>query len=578
MWLLSPEQAARLAALQRSRDLQRIGEALAGAFPDAKARLGERWSHFVEHGASRAAAYGLEHMLCMARFLASWIACGAEFETRQAWAAAILADGKRSQGAKAYQLCVRVLEQLRAAPPTAQAAAADFAQALRAIDDQLASAGTLASLLPRERIKLGAACDIDAVELRLVDAQWRQHYTALGGPWRREPCAPQASSVTLVHDPLAEAAPRWPEQVTLLSRPPGADAVARLRVRIKAEHRCDAPLHPLLQCLEPAGARSLRGDTAADATLAIHAPADAGAGSLPHMGEEDSPQLSLLSVASCGLRARGVPIGGLSTRLAAYDAAQHLIAWRREPVAAWQLPADAPPAIVAARCLRERDGQAVDASAWLRGFHDLDTQLQQGLARLLTAWERESGVSDGKLAIDAALLAGSAGITWGWAEGPDGIAAPPYMRLEGLSELVACRLGLEFSGVLSRDGSRSRLTLSTHGSASLAGPWKRGPWDGALFVVAGKLQVPVRQNFELTVHPLADAELAVLGACGPLRGAISGAVGLEQRPDGPGLRWFVRLNVEPVLAPLRIHDPVLGVQVVQQTLLPAQALVDWSLA
>jgi hypothetical protein len=297
---------------------------------------------------------------------------------------------------------------------------------------------------------------------------------------------------------------------------------------------------------------------------------------LPSIGEESSPQFSTLTVASCGLRARGVPIGELSTLLAAYDASQHLIAWRREPVAPWQLPAEPPPAIVEARCRRELDGQIVDSSAWLRGFQNLDTQLREGVARLLTAWERESGVSDGKLAIDAALLVGSTGITWGWAEGPLGIAMPPYMRLEGLSDLVACRLSLRFTGALARAGSRSLLTLSSDGSAALVGPWQRGPGDAALFAVAGKLQRPVEQRFELAVQPLADAGLALLARSGPLRGAIKGAVGLEQRPDGPGLRWFVRLNVEPVAAQLRIHDPLLGVQIVQQPLLPAQVLVDWS--
>ena len=110
------------------------------------------------------------------------------------------------------------------------------------------------------------------------------------------------------------------------------------------------------------------------------------------------------------------------------------------------------------------------------------------MARLLTAWERESGVSDGKLDVDAALLVGSTGITWGWAEGREGIAAPPYMRLEGLFDLVACRLSLRFTGMLARAGSRSLLTLSTDGSTSLAGPWQRGPDDAALFMVAAKLQ------------------------------------------------------------------------------------------
>jgi hypothetical protein len=181
---------------------------------------------------------------------------------------------------------------------------------------------------------------------------------------------------------------------------------------------------------------------------------------------------------------------------------------------------------------------------------------------LLTAWERESGVSDGKLDVDAALLVGSTGITWGWAEGREGIAAPPYMRLEGLFDLVACRLSLRFTGML----ARSRLALAADAvhrrqhdprRALAARARRRGAVHGR-----AKLQRPVAQRFELTVQPLADGGLAMLGSCAPVRGAISGAVGLEQRPDGPGLRWFVRLNVEPVVAQLRIFDPLLGVQFV----------------
>ncbi|MBC7942703.1 MAG: hypothetical protein H7Z19_23610, partial [Chitinophagaceae bacterium] len=414
--------------------------------------------------------------------MASWIVSGAEFETRQPWAAAILTDSKRSQGAKAYQLSVRVLEQLRSEPSPGQPTVTDYTQILRQLDERLANAGTLASLLPRERIRLGAACDIDAIDVRLVDCTWRQHYTAQGGLWRREACAPQVTAVTLVHDELADSLPRMPTQLSLLSRPASAEAAAKLRVRVRAQHRCNALLHPLLQCLGPAAERSLRGDSAADITFDVYADAfepDA----LPHMGEESSPQYSSLTAASCGLRARGVPVGDLSTLLAAYDSTQHLIAWRREPTAAWQLPADAPPTIAASRCRRERDGQVSDASAWQSGFEDLDAQLRKGTARLLTAWERESGVSAGKLAVDAALLVGDAGITWGWAEGPDGIAAPPYMRMEGLLDLVACRLSLRFTGALARSGSHSHLELSTSGSASLARPWMRGP-NEALFAAA----------------------------------------------------------------------------------------------
>ena len=578
MWQLSAEQAARLTALQRRRDLQRVSEALTEAFPEVPPRLGDRWPAFVEHGAVRAAVYGLSHLLCVARFLATWIACGAEFESRQTWAAAILTDHQRGEGAKIYQVCVRVIEHLRSSPHPGQGSATDFATVLQALDARLATAGTLASLLPRERIRLGAACDLDAVELRLVGSDWRQHYTAEGGAWRREAVSLTGTSVAVVHEAAAEAAPAWPSQITLLSRPPGSDGgAAQLRVRIKADHQCDAGLHPWLQSLDPTAARSLRGATASDAILAVHARPPDDPLALPHIGEEDSPQFAPLHVAACGLRASGMPIGELSTLLAAYDAGQHLLAWRREPMPSWQLPAEPAPPIAAARCRRERDGQLADASAWVRGFHELDTQLQRGAEKLLVAWERESGVVDGKLAVDAGLLVGSAGITWGWAETPAGIAAAPYMRLEGLFDLVACRLALRFSGVLVRAGSRSRLELATDASTTLAGAWKRGPGDAALFQVAAAWQRQIEQRFELTVQPHADAGLAMLGRTGPVAGAIRGAIGLEQRPDGPGLRWFVRLKVEPVLAQARIVDPLLGVQALPLPLLPAQTLVDWSL-
>lgn len=579
MWLLNREQVAGLTALARRRDLAYIGRVLEAAFPAARGRVGVRWDDFVALGADRAAAAGLTHMLCVARYLAAAIACGADFASREPWAAAILTDPLRSQGAKAFQLGVRVLEQLRSAPQPGQPAAAEFAAALQDIDRRLGAAGTLASLLPRERIQLGDACDVDAIDLRLVDAGWRQHYTAQGGPWRREPCGAAAAGVTLLHDPRADAAPQLPAQITLLTRPADAEGIARLRVRVKAAQRCDAQLHPLVQWLGPAEPTALRGDLAADVTIGV--PLDGEAEQpprLPFIGEEGSARLSVLTVASCGLRASGLPLGERSTQLAAYDAAQHLIAWRREAPAPWRLPADAPPAVADARCRREVDGAVVDSSAWQRAFRDLDEQLQRGLARLFTGWERESGVSDAEVQVDAALLAGSAGITWGWDERPEGIGVPPYMRLEGLFDLIASRLALRFAGTLAMAGSRSRLTLVTEGRSGLVGPWQRGPADAALGDAVAKLQVAVQQSFELQVDPIASPGLALLVSAGPVRGAITGAVGIGQRPDGPGLRWFARLEVQPVVAPLRIVDPLLGERQLLQPLLPAQVIVDWSLA
>ena len=577
MWRLNAEQAARLGALRRRRDLLEISETLATALPEARARLGERWNDFIEHGATRSAAYGLHHMLCIARLLASWTVCGADLEAREPWAAALLGDSNRNQGAKAYQLCVFVLEHLRSANRGSPDAAQAFAAVLRHIDERLAKRGTLGSLLPREAIRLGSACDIDAVEVRVVDTDWRQHYTSQGGHWRRESCPPAANDIRLAHEALAEEKVHLPEQMHVLSHAAGQGGVAKLRVRVSAEHRCDAKLHPMTQWTNAVALRMLRGDLAGDATFQVDGPPPPQAPSLAHIGEENSPQFYALTLASCGLRSRGVPVGDLDMRVAVYDASQHMIAWRRESAGKWELPGEAPPRLMPARCRRESDGRPIDATAWSEGFEKLDRQLQQCLSRLLIAWERESGVSGGKLEIEADLLVGSAGVTWGWADAPEGVAAAPYMRMEALLDLMACRLDLRFTGGLSSGGARSSLTLSTHGKAMLSASWAR-PKQEALFSAVAALQRPIHQTFELHVQPFASPELAILSSCGPVEGSIDGTVGLEQRPDGPGLRWFVRLRLRPVIATLQVADPLLGVQTMRQQLLPEQVLVDWSLA
>lgn len=579
LWQLGPEQTQRLSAIARARDLTRLGNALSAALPGLRERLGERVGELVALGAQRGTAQGLTHLLCLARYIACWVVLGAEFEIRQPWAAAILGDGARSQGAKAYQLCVRVAEQLRSAPQPAQLGSAEFMQALQQLDASLAGAGTLGSLLPRQRIKLGSACDLDAVELRLIEPGWRLHYTAQGGPWRRAPCAPPLHSVTVVNQAGAESAPVLPAQITLLSPAPGSDVTARLRVRVQAEHRCDAALHPLVQLYGPQGLRELRGDDATQPDFALQGPA---LDRLPYIGEELSPDLWPLAMASCGIRGSGLATAELATRLAVYPAQQYLLAWRREATPAQQWPpveaAAAATTAAPPRCRYERDGQLLDASRWQKGLQALDVQLQQGLARLFTAWERESGVSSGQMSAETTVLCGAAGITWGWEEGPAGIAELPYLRMEALFDLIACRIALRLSGRLVRSGTHSQLTLSTDGQAPLQCAWQRGAADEDLAGAAKALQVDVRQSFALALQPLADKQPALLSLAGPVRGALVGGVGMEPRPDGPGLRWFARLSIEPVSAALRVADPLLGEQRLTQALLPALKLVDWSLA
>ena len=91
--LLNPDQIAGLKALQRERDLALLGEQLRHAFPEAPARLGERYPTLVALAAQRGAVQGFTHLVALARYLACWVTLGAEFEGKPGfeWAASLLA-------------------------------------------------------------------------------------------------------------------------------------------------------------------------------------------------------------------------------------------------------------------------------------------------------------------------------------------------------------------------------------------------------------------------------------------------------------------------------------------------------
>ena len=220
---------------------------------------------------------------------------------------------------------------------------------------------------------------------------------------------------------------------------------------------------------------------------------------------------------------------------------------------------------------------ALDAAAWQAGFDALDQQLVQGLGRLASAWERASGVIEGRLEAEPRLLCGSAAVTWGWAERPQGLLAAPYLRIAGALDLIACRLDLRFSGTLALGGSRSRLGLHCAAAEPLQAAWERQPDDADVLASLAAGKAGFRQPFVLVLESAAREELAVLNPASLVTGALVGSCGLRMRPQGSGLQWFATLAIEPAAVVMHLHDPLLGQQELLHPLLPALTLLDWSL-
>ena len=589
---LNAEQAARLQHLKLERDVARLSGALSTAFPDIPARVGERYPQLIRHGLQRATHHGLTHALCVARYLACWCALGAEFETRpaHAWALDILGDLRRAQGAKAFQLCRRSSEALaRLAAPGAKGgamSAAAFEQAVAALDAALMDAGLIGSLIPSGRVQLGEACDLDALDVRAVEPWVLERYLLHEGVWRRMPMGGERAAVTLAADAPVDPAASGDDTPAGLPAclyqlgPSDQRGMARLRVRTRAAHCCDFEVHPCVVFQGPQGVQEWRGRLAGDVQIGL--PADPaspspGEGPQPVIAAPTEPQYGKLSIGSCGLRSSGTPIGNVGAQVAVYASDQFLMSWQREPGPPHAWPDEVTEHVVPPpRVHIERDGVSWEATRWRLGFEALDRELHRGLGRLAVAWERESGVTQGRLEAQPLVLSGQATLTWGWAEGAPGLRSAPFFRTAGTLDLTACRLDLRLTGNLQLEGTASRLSLQCLAAEHLQASWDRQAAADPQAPLAAA-QVQFRHPFVLALESIAWEGLGVATAAAPLSGALAGACGLRPRADGQGWQWFAQLRVEPVQAVLHVHDPLLGERELVRPLLPAMTLLDWSL-
>lgn len=539
-------------------------------WPAMVQRLGARWTAFEGTVRERAARHGIVGEAALARYAGLCLSFGPGFEDRpeHEWALALLADERLGEWVKLHQAVLRAVDTLtRPGEGDAQA----LARADAALVDQLVNeAGVDADLPPRlPRV----ACDLEALDLRLLPADWRQHYQRAEGRWQRVPAPPPASLRVDAQRPL-------PQPLHLLSHAPGEGPAALLQLRQIVHGGCSGGHHPAVRWLDARGVQQWQGHEAKAVSWPVNAmaqpPAPNGFGSA--LVEETSPTVHLLEVHNCGLRDQGRPLGAQQAAVWAWPAHQWLMAWQRQPTLAWAWPQAAhaaPPAAASATRVRlERDGLPVAAPAWRHGFdEELPAALRRGLDTLFQHWQQ--AVQSPSMQCEAAPLAGHAVLAWGWCEAAGGLAERPLMRLLGELDLHST-LQLSLLGEVDVAGSRTQLRLQAQGSGVLTRQLERVQAQPPLLDTLLPATVQWRCPFTVDFDPIAQALPVVCAQAGPCSGALVGEAGLRPRSGGSGWQWFLRLNLEPVMLPMLLHDPVLGQQRRNLALLPGMTLLDWS--
>ena len=570
MLQLTPEQAEALEAIERTLLLRRLGSHLAARWPAVAERLGARLPAFVEHALTSAEQHGLRIALGALRYVNLCFVWGTGFEDKPGfeWARNTLADPKRHEWQKVHQLVRRSLDAL-ATPKPPQPSADALAEADAGLMQAFARLGLLGRLLLREGVELPrVACDLEVAAIRTTDTVAAQIYALTPtGPVRAPaPAPPPPLRVDMTQ-------PAWPPRIAVLARAADAGAGTRLQLRTVTHAVCDGDWHPHVAFAGTHGVWDWRGAEARaiswplSAALQTTASAELGVA----IGETLPPEIARLQLTTCALREEGVPLGGGTMQVWVHPACQSLFTLLRQGTRtlAWPGGDSAPASATEVRI--ERDGRALDAAGWRRGFDALDALLQTAVDRLGAAWERSAGIEHAQLSAELGVLQGSGALTWGW-QASASSADAARMRIAAELDLQGFSAMLECRGELHLGGARALLRLRAAGSAPL-----RVQSESAGEPMAAAL-TRFRIPFTLELETLATPEAAVLNLDGPCVGALVGEAGLRPRLEGgSGWQWVVLLRVEAVSAHLTLHDPVLGQSRQLCTLLPEMPLLAWSL-
>lgn len=553
----------------------RLTGMVARFWPEVHGRLGELLGAFVETVQANAVSYQITSAPASARFFNICCAMGPNFERKpeNEWALAILADERLGEWVKLHQLLTRASTELK----TRQAVGRGLSDALLRTDglilDEFDATSAAAS---SEAVALSRlSCDLEAVDLRLLEIDWRREYRHQEGVWQRVAAAPANPSIRIVAGTPA------PAMVCVLTCPGTAGVMARLQVRLLTHALCDQDKHPLVEFAGDHGVLAWRGHQARAVSWQVQSvpPVRSGDGLGAILIEESLPATSLLRASTCGLRDAGVPVGDVQTFVWAYPADQWLFAMQRTARAMQEWPRAAsaqqgPPA-QGTRIRIERDGVAVAAKAWVGAFDDaLDAALLQGLDALFTGWQ--ASTTDASMRASTSLLVGAASFTWGWREDRAGLGERPVMRVEGELDLVHA-IDWILTGEVLLAGTRTRVRLLLQGEVPWRRQFRREAAAPGLADTLMPLSAAWQLGYRLEFDPVATDEGAVWSEVAPCTGSINGEVGLRPRASaGSGWQWFARIESAPVAVQVGLHDPVLGRIRKTLALMPAVKVLDWS--
>ncbi len=527
-------------------------------WPELAARLGDRRTAFVDAAREQAQRRGLAEPLLQARYLNLCCAFGPGFEDRpeHEWALALLLDERLAPAVRLHQLIHRAPAELR------RAGQAQTAETLGLADQALLDAAE-DEAQPGEVLR--QACDVDAFELRVRHAEPMPPYRWSGESWQRSAGAGEPAPLRV------SAAEPAPARVNLLAAAAGQGAALRLQLRQAVHGQCRHGLHPAARWVGRHGLSQWQGPVARDLSWNLDGPRPSG----PAIGEESSPEISILELPSCGLRDTGLPLGEQKLQLWTYPAEQRLWSLQRRAPLQWRDGLQ-PPEAGGTRLRIEHDGEpgpaALTSAAQQRFEQALPAAWAAGLAALQQAWQQ--AVETANAQAQALWFDGRAGCAWGHVPGVPALRAEPPLRLAVQADLqFAQRLHLE--GEIAQGGARTRLSLRCEGQQNLViGEELLG--RQAIPAALARLKTQWRWPWSLDFEPIADDGSLLISQLGPATGGLVGEAGLRPRAEGSGWCWFLRLELEALALPLRLYDPVLGDSELHLALLPAQTLVDWS--